>query len=481
VALTETTTRRSSAKAGQSSALSQRLADLRVGVGGPVLLYFLSVMLPISFKLGPVTMTGTRLVVIVMFLPLVFQLCIGRFGRILLTDLLFLIHVIWMVVSLAINNPSQAISNAGSTGIEFIGGYALGRAYVRSAEDFSALIRLLAMIALCTLPFAIYETLTGHAIILDFLAKLPGISSLSDLSIGKRMGLDRVQLVFVHPIHYGLFCTIALSLCYIGLKGVYGNFRRMLVSIAVGISGLLALSSGALLAIVMQLILMVWAFMFRNTKKRWLILLGIFALFYITVDLLSNRAPLNVFLSYATFSPSTAYWRTIIFHWGMINVWANPLFGLGLNDWIRPSYMRSGSMDNFWLLTAVRYGIPGFLTLAVGYGVALWKIGRRNFDSDEILWQFRRAWMFSFVGLTFTICTVHIWHTIYSFVFFMFGAGMWMLTAEPKSASAENAPDEDRKTGPVLRRASAAAAFEEAQAASGPRYSRFAVKSQPRS
>ncbi|MEO5620030.1 MAG: O-antigen ligase family protein, partial [Cypionkella sp.] len=426
MALTETTARRSNAKAGQPPALSRRLADLRVGIGGPVLLYFLSVMLPISFKLGPLTMTGTRLVLIVMFLPLMVQLSMGRFGRVLLTDVLFLIHVIWMVVSLAVNNPSQAISNAGSTGIEFIGGYALGRAYVRSAEDFSALIRLLAMIALCTFPFAIYETLTGHAIILDMLAKLPGISSLRDLSIGKRMGLDRVQLVFVHPIHYGLFCTIALSLCYIGLKDVYGNGRRLAISVVVGLSGLLALSSGALLAIVMQLILMVWAFMFRNTKKRWLILLGIFALFYITVDLLSNRAPLNVFLSYATFSPSTAYWRTIIFHWGMINVWANPLFGLGLNDWIRPSYMRSGSMDNFWLLTAVRYGIPGFLTLAVGYAVALWKIGRRNFDSDEILWQFRRAWMFSFVGLTFTICTVHIWHTIYSFVFFMFGAGMWM-------------------------------------------------------
>jgi hypothetical protein len=478
VALTETTTRRSNTKAGQPHALSQRLADLRVGIGVPILLYFLSVMLPISFKLGPLTMSGTRIILIVMFLPLVVQLCMGRFGRIILTDVLFLIHVIWMVVSLAINNPSQAISNAGSTGIEFIGGYALGRAYIRSAEDFSALIRLLAMIALCTFPFAVYETLTGHAIILDVLNKLPGINSLRDLAIGKRMGLDRVQLVFVHPIHYGLFCTIALSLCYIGLKGVYGNGRRLLVSMVVGLSGLLALSSGALLAIVMQLMLIVWALMFRSTKKRWVILLGVFALFYITVDLLSNRAPLNVFLSYATFSPATAYWRTIIFHWGMVNVWANPLFGLGLNDWVRPYWMYSGSMDNFWLVTAVRYGIPGFLTLAVGYGVALWKIGRRNFDSDEILWQFRRAWMFSFVGLTFTICTVHIWHTIYSFVFFMFGAGMWMLTAEPKSATAENSSAEDRKTGPVLRRASVVA--DSPQTASGPRYSRFPVKSQPR-
>jgi hypothetical protein len=388
-----------------------------------------------------------------------------------------------MVIALAVNNPEQAITNAGSTGIEFIGGYALGRAYIRSFEDFSALIRLLATVALCTLPFAIYETITGHAIILNTLAKLPGISSWSDLSIGRRMGLDRVQLVFVHPIHYGLFCTLALSLCYIGLKGVYGNGRRLMISLAVGVSGLLALSSGALLAIVMQLILIAWAFLFRKTKKRWLILVSIFVFCYVTVDLLSNRAPLNVFLSYATFSPHTAYWRTIIFHWGMVNVWANPLFGLGLNDWVRPYWMYSGSMDNFWLVSAVRYGIPGFLTVAGGYAIALWRIGRRDFDSDQILWQFRRAWMFSFIGLTFTVCTVHIWHTIFSFVFFMFGAGMWMLTAEPKQGKPVAASPQDRRLPQTVRKAPATeiADDEEPEAQKrGVRYSRFPVKPQSR-
>ena len=107
-------------------------------------------------------------------------------------------------------------------------------------------------------------------------------------------------------------------------------------------------------------------------------------------------------MSYATFSAHTAYWRSIIFDWGMVNVWANPIFGLGLNDWVRPRYMVSGSMDNFWLVVAVRYGIPGFALLAAGYLIALWKIGRRDFDGDQLLWQFRRAWMFSFIGLTFT-------------------------------------------------------------------------------
>jgi len=83
----------------------------------------------------------------------------------------------------------------------------------------------------------------------------------------------------------------------------------------------------------------------------------------------------------------------------------------------------------------MQYGLPGFFLLMMGYLPTLWWIGRRNFDADLQLWQLRRAWMFTFSGLTLTLCTVHIWTSIFSFVFFLFGAGMWFLTAEPASAT----------------------------------------------
>ena len=418
----------------------QSFAGLQGSLALPVLIYLAAVMLPITFQVGSLFITSVRLVLIVLILPLSAQLFMGRYGRVLLTDMMFFVHFLWIIVALAINNPAQVIQNAGSTGIEFIGGYVLARAYIRTPDDFAALIRTLAVIALCTFPFALYETATGQAIILKVLAALPGISSLRDIEIGRRMGLYRVQLVFAHPIHYGLFCTVALSLCFVGLKGIYGNTRRVLVAGVVGVSGLLALSSGALLAIVLQIMLIGWAWLFRNSVKRWLFLLGLFALMYMAISVLSNRPPMRVFMSYATFSAHTAYMRSIIFDWGMINVWAHPIFGLGLNEWVRASYMRSSTVDNFWLLTAMRYGIVGFGFLAVGYLVALWRIGQRDFESDPILWQFRRAWMFSFVGLTFTLCTVHIWHTIFSFVFFMFGAGMWMLTVPSQARAVQTTP-----------------------------------------
>jgi O-antigen ligase len=421
------------------NAVLEQLTSLKGSLPVPVLLYLIAIFMPIAFSLGPVHMTLVRLLLILMIVPLSINLLMGRYGRVLITDVLFFLHVMWIIVALAVNNPNQAIANAGSTGIEFIGGYVLGRAYIQSKGDFIALIRALVLISLCCFPFVVFEALTGTALVLNILQKIPGISSEPDLSLDIRMGMQRVQMVFVHPIHWGLYCSLVLSLCFIGFKGIYTNTWRFFVALIVGFSGLLALSSGALLAIIMQLMLFAWAWSFRKTDKRWIILLAVIAVFYVVIDLFSDRTPIMVFLSYATFSAHTAYWRTIIFDWGMINIWANPIFGLGLNDWVRPVWMYSGSMDNFWLVMGVRYGIPGFVFIALGYVVALWKISRRKFDGDEILWNLRRAWMFSFIGLTFTITTVHIWHTVYSFVFFMFGSGMWLLTTKPNTT--EISPD----------------------------------------
>lgn len=416
-----------------------------------VLLYLLAVFLPINFSLGSVNMTPVRLLLIITIIPMAASLLMGRYGRVLPTDILFFLHFCWVVIALAVNNPTQVIQNAGSTGVEFIGSYALGRAFIRDRADFIVLIRSLVVISLICFPFVIVETITGNSLILNVLNKLPGISAGPDLSMERRMGLERVQMIFVHPIHWGLYCSLLLPLCFVGLKDIYSGFEILVVSLIVGISGLLALSSGALLAMVLQIFLFSWALIFRHTAKRWVILLSVIAVFYVLIDLLSNRTPIMVFLSYATFSAHTAYWRSIIFEWGMINVWANPIFGLGLNDWVRPSWMYSGSMDNFWLVMGVKYGIPGFAFLAAGYLIALWKIGRRQFDGDRILWNLRRAWMFSFLGLTFTISTVHIWHTIYAFVFFMFGAGMWFLTTALQDGAALDTDGEGSATDPAAR------------------------------
>lgn len=392
----------------------------------PILLYFLAILIPVHFYLGPLYLTTVRLLLLTLSVPLVINLLRGQYGRILLTDVLFILFLFWMGCALAINNPGMLVGQMGSVGVEFLCGYLLGRAYIRDEKSFINMVIGLLVIITFSLPFAMYETLTGNPIIIELIRKLPGLTSEPIVSIERRWGLERVQVMLAHPIHYGLLCSTALSLTFVGLKGSMSLGKRVLASLIIFACVFFSLSSGALLAALLQVFFILWAALFHKNKHKWLILLGIMLLVYIAIDLLSNRTPIRVFMHYATFSSHNAYWRGIIFEWGMKNVWGNPIFGIGLNDWERPWYMYSGSMDNFWLVMTVRYGIPAFLLLTAGYLIALFKVGLHPLEQGSRIWQLRRGWMFTFVGLTLTLITVHIWTTIYSYVFFLLGAGLWM-------------------------------------------------------
>jgi hypothetical protein len=278
--------------------------------------------------------------------------------------------------------------------------------------------------------------------------KIPGVGTITFNYQDPRMGLERVQGPFAHPIHFGLYCSVVFSFAFVAFEGIKSLSRRIIASGFILLNGFLALSSGALLSLLLQIALIGWYLGLRRFERRWWILLGLFVFAYVIVDLLSNRSPVMVFLSYATFSAHTAYWRTIIFDWGLKNVWANPIFGIGLNDWVRPWYMYSGSMDNFWLVMAVRYGIPGFFFVTAGYVWGLFKVMFRDFSGDARMQRFRRSWVFTFAGMTFTLCTVYVWESIYAFTFFLFGAGMWMLTEVAKEKATEEGGDNEHRAVP---------------------------------
>lgn len=442
----------------------------------PVTIYFLMILLPIEFNLGSLFMTGVRATLIAMMIPMSLRLFSGKVGRILWTDVLFLLFSIWAILTLFRNNPDQAISFGGSVGVEFLGGYLLGRTYIRTKESFLSMCRMLFLVVAITIPFALYESQTGVALIPTLIAKLPVVYSIADFYnelAGRRLGLERAQVIFPHPILYGLFCSTTISLALIGFKGVVSNSFRMLIAFTMLVGVFLSVSSGALLPVVLQFGLITWAKMFDRVRARWLILVGIVVFFYVVIDILSNRTPVQVFLSYATFSPHNAYWRMLIFEWGMVNVWSNPVWGIGLNDWVRPWFMHTGSMDNFWLLVAVRYGIPGFVLVATGFFLVIWKVMWLDLEADRMLWQLRRAWIITMIGLTLSLCTVDVWATAYSYVAFLFGAGAWLIEAKPAPVAATTtvAAPELGRVGHRFRRKAP-----ERVARSRPQYSRFPPK-----
>ena len=186
----------------------------------PVRLYVMMTVLPILFNVGSLALSGQRMVLLALVVPLTFKLLRGAYGRLIWTDIFFFLHILWATLAIAVNNPDRVLQNAGSTGVEFMGGYLVGRAYIRSTDDFLALIRFLTVLVFCSLPFALFEAKTGRPILVELIGKLPGFSSVPILNIEARMGLERAQVVFAHPIHYGLFCGATFSLIFVDRKSV---------------------------------------------------------------------------------------------------------------------------------------------------------------------------------------------------------------------------------------------------------------------
>ncbi|UWQ21853.1 O-antigen ligase [Jannaschia sp. W003] len=407
---------------------------------GPLVWLFLAaIVLPVTVDLGSLALSGLRILCLLAVLPLLAGLLSGRHGRVIAADWLALAHVAWMALSLALSEGAAAVQLAGSMGVEFLGGYLIARVHVRDLAAFRRLCAALTLVLLALLPVALVEARTGVPVIPSAIERIPGVGSAGDVDAQMRLGLHRVQAVFVHPIHFGLFAAVAFALCWTALQDRVPAVPRALAAGAIALSGFLSLSSGGILAVALQVALIAWAAALPARIPRWWILAALFALAYAVVDLLSNRTPLHVFLSYATFSAHTAYWRLLILEWGLVNVAAHPWFGIGMADWMRPAWMHSDSVDNFWLIAAMRHGVPGFVTLAGCWLAVLVPVMRRPFAAEGALGTARRAWVFSIVGLIFTLFTVHAWGSVYSFVMFLLGSGAWMLHAEegaPRGAAA---------------------------------------------
>jgi O-antigen ligase len=168
--------------------------------------------------------------------------------------------------------------------------------------------------------------------------------------------------------------------------------------------------------------------------KKWNLLVLIVSASYIVLDLIATRNPIVAITTRLVMNAQTAYFRSLIFHFGIQNVWANPLFGIGVGDWARPSWMPP-SVDNFWLLTAMRHGVPGFLFVALAIASLYRTVGRSAPVSETVAAQ-RKALLFSMTGICLAIGTVHLWGATVVLFMFLLGSGMWIADAAVKTPAA---------------------------------------------
>lgn len=421
------------------------------GVPLPVAIFFVAIMLPtaVSVNLGGLRLSAYRVVLIVMFLPMLLQLFSGRRGRIHIFDTLMLAHCGWALMALIKwGGLAQGIESGGIYIVEFAGAYLLARLYIRSYQDFAAVARAYVALVLATLIFTVPEALTGIHILHDGISGALGGPMAP--YIDPRMGLERTFGPFDHPILYGVFSASAFSLAYfVVAERRFMNFKGMAKVMGVGLATFMSASGGPYVVLIMQGFVAAWERVLGKVKGRWAALFSLFAMMYIAIDLFSTKTPFHVFVNNFTFSRESAYNRILLFEYGTAEVARNPLFGIGLGDWQRPSWM-SDSMDNFWLVNAVRYGLPALLFLLALLLGLVWAVAQRKTLPPE--WRrARHAWAFTLFGISVAAATVHLWNALFVLFLFLIGAGAWLLDAKPDAArkASSGAPTPARPPRPA--------------------------------
>jgi hypothetical protein len=399
----------------------------------PVLLLIASFLAPseLSLYLGGLRLPPHR-VAILLLLPLAaYRIMTARDLKLRAFDWIVILYNVWTVGIFVYHADHDGLVFGGSLALESVGGYLIARAWIRSLEDFQAAFKTLILAVLAAGLIALPETLFGQHMTHDLLQNVTG--HIHPRAIERRLGLTRAYGTFDHPIHLGTFCASLVALAW--YTHAPRGTRNTRIAI-VALSTLTALSSAPMLCVALQVGFIVWDQVTRSMKNRIGMTLSLLVGLYIIASLVMTRSPIMFIATGMTLDSWTGYYRTVIWEWGMVNIWNNPWTGIGLGDWERPWWMVSASVDAFWLLIAMRGGAPAFLLLAIALALfCKGVVGRGSRHHDPRVRRIALGWMMSLIALSLAACTVHYWNVLYAYFFFFVGLAGWI--ADPGRASTQ--------------------------------------------
>ena len=269
----------------------------------------------------------------------------------------------------------------------------------------------------------------------ELISAIPGVHSYSSVGYPPRLDFYRAQVVFIHPIHFGLYCSMAVGLYFYGFANRISLFQRTFMAALLVGTCFFSVSSGPLLATLFQLVLLAYGVLTRKNEKQWTHFLIVTGIIYSSIELASDRFGLYAIADRLALESSTTYVRVALWEYGTAQIMRTPIFGVGHNPWPHPHWL-SGSIDNFWLYTALIHGIPAFLLFASLFLYAMIYAGRGKFRRGSDLYNIRVGWTIVLSSLTLTLATVAIWSELLSMVLFVIGAGGFLFYATEEDESA---------------------------------------------
>ena len=414
----------------------------------PLALFVVGLVIPVYIPLGPLRLSVYRLVLLLAFMPTFVSWLAGKAGRIRLPDILLLAFCFWCSLSfITVHGLALSIEAIGILWIETMGSYLLARCYIRTADDFLRLARLLFWTIAVLLPFALVEALTGTKPLLKFFgAFLPTPES---QWMPPRLGLERAQGPFEHSILFGVFCGSAVALTHLVVARNKPLLQRWSMTATVVATSFFSFSAGPLTGVGVQFALIAWNWLLRSVQARWKILWGMAAAMYAFIAIASNQSVPQFVVTRVAFNKETAYFRLLIWDYGSAAALKNPFVGVGFGEWERPDWMPP-SIDMFWLIYAVRHGIPAGALLLLFFFAVVIAVGFRKGLNSRLL-DYRTAYLITMAAFFVTGWATHFWNATYVLLFFLAGSGMWLLDVKPMQSAPSTAGEPQRTDGALLR------------------------------
>lgn len=420
-----------------------------------VMLFLVGLVIPWIIYVGPLRFSVYRLILLGALVPCLVIWARGGAGRIRLADLAVLAFCGWGAVCLLVNHGvSAGLQPSGILFIETAGPYFLARCFIRTEQQFEAMIRVLFWIMVFLLPFGLIELFTGYKPLLRLFGLV--MPTIDETLMDVRWGLRRVQGPFEHPILFGVFCGGILAMTFLVLGYQQPAWKRWGRTMIVGATSMLALSSGPISALFVQAFLLGWNWILQGVKSRWKILWALVVGSYVFITVYTGKSVASFYISHAPlFDSWSAYYRLLIWEYGSGTVARHPVFGIGLYEYERPYWMPP-SVDMFWLNNAIMFGIPGATLLALIVAASAASTGLRR-NLSEKLYTYRAAYLIALGGFFIAGWGVHFWNGTYSYFLFLVGSGLWIADREPERAEAPLKATQRAGSRPPLRQARPAA------------------------
>lgn len=348
--------------------------------------------------------TPGRLAITLLLVPALLKLLRER-RHFVSSDFFVFLAAAWMIGA---GFQNDGIASATAEVIELLGGYIVSRAYFFGRLELQNFMRVFKIIMVIVIFLASLEPIAGTNVITSITS---AIFHTPVNSTQFRLGIARAQSTIEDSELFGTLCCVA------GCFSVYLEPNRLRRFLWVGFcffGCLLSISAGPLLTFAIMLASYGYDCMAFQFPWRWRAYVATVAGLIAAVFVASNN-PVGWLIEHLLFDPASSYFRVYVFDYYFAQIAVHPFTGWGFGPVGSDDFLSVTTVDNVWIVCAVRFGLPMiFFLLLTNIGTFFFvSLRHEGKQVDTYIRDAGTAFTFGLVCLMGIGLTVHYWNAIW--------------------------------------------------------------------